>query len=144
MIDSPATVTAKSSPSASFTLLMAAYGAASLLHFAHNAIYLQEYPNLPTWLSSAQVWAAWFGVATVGLAAYLLMRLRYDVAGTATAAVWAAMGFDGLAHYSRAPFTAHTWAMNLTIWLEVVTAALLLVMLALRFRTRVRAPSRKA
>jgi hypothetical protein len=27
--------------------LMIVYGATSLLHFVHNAIYIQSYPNLP-------------------------------------------------------------------------------------------------
>jgi hypothetical protein len=45
----------------------------------------------------------------------------------ALVAIWAVLGFDGLAHYSAAPFSAHTAAMNLTIWLEVGSAALLLL-----------------
>ena len=39
---------------------------------------------------------------------------------------YALIGFGGLAHYLVAPVAAHSWAMNATIWLEVVTAALLL------------------
>ncbi len=31
------------------------YGAASLLHFAHNAIFLWQYPNLPVWLTAGSV-----------------------------------------------------------------------------------------
>ena len=117
-------------------ILMVAYGAASLLHFAHNAVFLEAYPNLPAWLSSARIWAAWIGVTSVGLVGYVLMRLGYQLAGLATAAIYGALGFDGLAHYSLAPFTAHTWTMNLTIWLEVVTAALLLIVLGGRFLRR--------
>jgi hypothetical protein len=41
-------------------------------------------------------------------------------------AVYAALGCDGLLHYTRAPMEAHTAAMNFTIWFEVVAAALLL------------------
>ena len=41
-------------------------------------------------------------------------------------AVYAAIGFDGLAHYTRAPLSAHTAMMNATIWLEAIAAALLL------------------
>ncbi len=124
-------------------ILMLAYGAASLLHFAHNAVFIEAYPNLPAWLSSARVWAAWIGVTSVGLVGYVLMRLGYQLAGLATAAIYGALGFDGLAHYSLAPFTAHTWTMNLTIWLEVVTAALLLIMLAGRFLCRLGVARRK-
>ena len=121
-------------------ILMLAYGAASLLHFAHNAVFVEDYPNLPAWLSSARVWAAWIGVTSVGLVGYLLMRLGYDLAGSATAAIYGALGFDGLGHYSLAPFSAHTWMMNLTIWLEVGTAALLLTVLAGRSLNRLGVP----
>ena len=41
-------------------------------------------------------------------------------------AVYAALGFDGLGHYALAPVSAHTTTMNVTIWLEVASAALLL------------------
>ena len=43
--------------------LMLVYGAASLLHFMHNAVYLRDYPNLPVWLTSAGVVGAWLVVA---------------------------------------------------------------------------------
>ena len=32
-------------------VLLFVYLAASLLHFAHNAEFLGDYPNLPTWLT---------------------------------------------------------------------------------------------
>jgi hypothetical protein len=118
------------------TILMLAYGAASLLHFAHNALYIDEYPNLPAWLSSAIVWEAWFAEAALGIAGYALMRLGYSLTGMAVAGFWAALGFDGLAHYARAPFAAHTAMMNLTIWLEVLAAALLLTVLVARVAAR--------
>jgi hypothetical protein len=115
------------------SLLMLLYGAASLLHFAHNAVFIDDYPGLPAWLSSARVWAAWFGVTSLGVAGYLLMRLDHRYTGLVVTAVYAGLGFDGLAHYSVAPFAAHTWTMNLTILLEVAAAAALVVVLVARF-----------
>jgi hypothetical protein len=41
-------------------------------------------------------------------------------------AIYTALGFDGLLHYGRAPISAHSFGMNLTIWIEVLTAALAL------------------
>ena len=41
--------------------------------------------------------------------------------------MYAAAGFGGLLHYTRAPFAHHTAAMNLTICTETATAALLLL-----------------
>lgn len=51
--------------------LMLVYGAASLLHFIHNAVYLHAYPNLPAWLTSGGVVTAWLLVAGVGVLGYL-------------------------------------------------------------------------
>ena len=119
------------------TLLMLVYGAASLLHFAHNAVYIDAYPNLPAWLSSADVWIAWFAEAAIGLAGYLLMRHGCALIGLGLVAAWAELGFDGLAHYTFAPVSAHTFAMNATIWTEVCSAALLLMVVARQFAKQV-------
>jgi hypothetical protein len=106
--------------------LMTLYCAASFLHFAHNAEYLADYPNLPAWLTRPQVYVAWLGVTAIGALGYLIRRTGHELAGLALVGTYAALGFDGLLHYGRAPVTAHTAAMSLTIWIEVATAALLL------------------
>jgi hypothetical protein len=111
-------------------ILLLAYGAASLVHYVHNAEFLLQYPNMPAWLSPAQVYAAWIGVTLVGVVGYLLVRRGYQLAGLLVIAAYAALGFDGLGHYGLAPLSAHTVTMNLTIWLEVAAASLLLVAVA--------------
>ena len=103
------------------------YFAASLLHFAHNAEYLADYPNLPAWLGRADVYLVWLGLAAVGVVGYALYRGGWRLAGLLLLGGYAAAGFDGLLHYTRAPFAAHTAAMNFTIWFEVATAGLLLI-----------------
>jgi hypothetical protein len=110
--------------------LMLVYGAASLLHFMHNAVYLRDYPNLPAWLTSTGVVAAWLVVAAVGVLGYLLYSRVSRVAGLITISAYAVLGFGGLDHYTVAPVSAHTVAMNLTILLEGVTAAVLLAFVA--------------
>jgi hypothetical protein len=118
-----------SDDSRSLALLFALSGAyclASLFHFIHNAEYLALYPNMPIWLSRAKVYAAWLAISAVGAFGIVLVRGRYAVAGFVLMAIYAALGFDGLGHYALAPISAHTLAMNLTIWCEVVTAAALL------------------
>ncbi|MEA2559086.1 MAG: hypothetical protein QOH06_590 [Acidobacteriota bacterium] len=107
--------------------LLLLYMAASLLHFTHNAEYISDYPNLPFWLSRVDVYLAWCGSAVVGILGYVLYRLGRRLSGLALLGAYAAFGFDGLLHYTRAPFSAHTTAMNFTIWFEVVAAALLLM-----------------
>ena len=119
--------------------LLAAYGFASLVHFVHNAEYLNGYPNLPAWLSRSVIYGAWCGITTVGLVGYTLYRRGRPFIGLWLLALYTSLGFDGLLHYRRAPHAAHTFAMNLTIWSEAAAAALAfmaVVTVGVRVRTR--------
>jgi hypothetical protein len=109
------------------TWLLALYGLASLMHFAHNAEYLHHYPNLPVWLSRFQIYGVWCAITAVGLVGYTLYRGRRAFLGLWLLVLYTSLGFDGLLHYRRAPLGAHTFAMNLTIWSEVAAAALALM-----------------
>ncbi len=121
----------KSRPgSGALPLLLLLYTAASLLHFVHNAEYLPDYPNLPASFSRLLVYGVWCLVAAVGVIGYLLYRNGHVRSGLAVLALYAALGLDGLLHYGRAPMSAHSAGMNLTIWTEVVAAALLLAAIA--------------
>jgi hypothetical protein len=111
-------------------VFLLAYGAASLFHHVHNAEFLTDHPNMPAWLSRVQVYAAWLGVTAVGLVGYLLMRWRYELTGLLALGTYGALGLYGLGHYFVAPLSAHTFTMNITIWLEVTTALLLLAAVA--------------
>ena len=119
----PAPATERASALAGVLLL---YAAASLLHFAHNAEYLADYPNLPDWLTRGGVYLAWGAQTAVGLLGYVMYRIGWRVTGLILLGIYACFGFDGLLHYTRAPFDAHTTAMNFTILFEVLAAALLL------------------
>ena len=114
--------------------LLLTYAAASLLHFAHNAEYLAEYPNLPHWLSPAWIYLAWLGISFIGVIGYFLLRRGLAVAGLALMIVYTALGFDGLLHYGRAPMSVHTAGMNMTIWIEVAAASAALSQVLLRIR----------
>ena len=119
-------------------ILLLGYAAASLFHHVHNAEFLHEYPNMPSWLSPVGVYAAWLGVTLVGVAGYLLLRRGFRIAGLLVIAAYGALGFDGLAHFSLAPLSAHSSTMHLTIWLEVATAAMLLIAVAVLLYRRSR------
>ena len=108
------------------TRWLLAHAAASLLHHIHNAQYLSEYPNLPPSLTRTGVYTAWLVEALFGLAGYVLLRTGRTQTGLVLVGAYALIGFGGLAHYLAAPVAAHSWAMHATIWLEVMTAALLL------------------
>src|ERR1700694_3533071 len=123
-----------------FLALTVVYFFTSLGHFSHNAEFLYEYPNLPAWLTRAKVYAAWTAITSVGVLGIFLIRRRFIAGGLLLIAVYAALGLDGLGHYSVAPMELHTLTANLTILSEVGAAALLLVvtlyLLALQLRHR--------
>jgi hypothetical protein len=77
-------------------------------------------------------------IGSIGLAGYLLMRRGHQFWGLAVVAIYAMLGFDGLLHYTLAPMGAHSWGMNLSIWFEVVTAAVLFALVLMRLRQSVR------
>jgi hypothetical protein len=108
------------------TFAFVAHCIASLVHFAHNAVYLDDYPNLPAWLTPAGVYASWLGLTAVGITGLALVRSGLRKAGLSVLALYALAGFGGLDHYTLASIRAHTLAMNLTIGLETLTASLLL------------------
>jgi hypothetical protein len=109
---------------------MLVYGAASLTHFVHNALYIDTYPNLPTWLTPAVVYTSWLMTVAIGAFGYWSCRRGSTVAGLTLIGVFAAAGFGGLDHYTRAPISAHSMTMNTTILGEVVAASALLVVIA--------------
>jgi hypothetical protein len=107
------------------------YLAASLLHFTHNAEHVRAYPNLPAWISRDSVYLVWLAITAVGAAGYLLYLRRGSTVGLVLMILYALAGLDGLLHYSRAPISAHTVAMNVTILFEAVMGLVLFVVLVL-------------
>lgn len=121
--------------------LLALYAGASLLHFTHNAEYLAQYPNLPASWTRPDVYLAWCCVAAVGLLGYVLYRGGFPRVGLTLLAIYGGLGFDGLLHYTRAPISHHSAAMNFTIWVEVAAAAVLLIAIAAVATCHIRAPA---
>ena len=109
---------------------MLVYGAASLIHFVHNAAFLNLYPNMPTWLTPFGVMGSWLVIAGIGAVGYWLFRKGLTVIGLGVIALYAALGFGGLDHYVIAPVSAHSLAMNATIVIEVIAASMLLAVVA--------------
>jgi hypothetical protein len=109
----------------SLIALVLVHAAASLLHFAHNAIFLGDYPNMPAWISPSGIYGVWLAEAALGLLGVLLLS-RGRRGGVVLIAIYAVLGLGGLDHYTLAPMSGHTLAMNVTIWLETGTAIALL------------------
>ncbi len=107
--------------------LAIAYGAASLFHHVHNAVFLSAYPNLPPSLTPARVMAAWLAQMVAGLVAYVLVRRGWLRSGLVLLAIFGALGYLGLLHYHLAAPGAHSGGMNASIGLEVAAGTALLV-----------------
>ena len=105
--------------------LTALYTFASLAHFTHNAEYLPYYPNMPAWITRETVYLVWLAIASVGAAGVALSLGRWRVAAALVLAAYGAFGLDGLAHYTLALCSEHTWVMNATIWFEAATGVVL-------------------
>jgi len=116
-------------PNRTLLALVLVHAAASLVHFVHNATFLADYPNMPIWITPGGIYAVWLAEAAVGAAGVWLF-LRGRMIGLALIAIYAVLGFAGLDHYMLAPISAHTVAMNATIWLETVTGVVLLAFAA--------------
>lgn len=129
-------------PSRWFWLLFAAYSVASLVHFTHNAEYIAYYPNMPRWIDTETVYLAWLGVASVGAVGLLAQHLkRYKLARVFFGG-YGALGLDGLAHYTLALCSEHTFIANVTIWAEVLSGLLLLLLCAVMLTRRFLSPAR--
>jgi hypothetical protein len=110
--------------------LITLYGATSLLHFVHNAVYIQDYPNLPKWITPLGVYASWCVIAVIGTLGYWLYRKVSRAYGLVAIAIYALLGLGGLDHYVLAPIGAHSVTMNATIIAEVSAASALLIFIA--------------
>jgi hypothetical protein len=110
------------------------YAAASLLHHLHNAAFVADYPDMSAGLTPRAIYIAWLAATALGAAGYLGLR-RYPLLGCTLLALYGAYGLGALLHYRLAPPSAHTLAMNATIVLEALMAAILLIAtLALAWR----------
>jgi hypothetical protein len=103
------------------------YCLAALIHFTHNAEFLSDYPNMPKWITRGGVYFVWAAEALIGAVGMLLLWRGFRQSGVVLLMLYAALGFDGLLHYSLAPMAAHTMAMNLTIWFEVLAGAWVII-----------------
>lgn len=121
-------------------LALAACAAATLVHHAHNAEFLDQYPHLPAWLSRTWVYVAWTATTGAGLLGYLLLRRGHRPAGLGLLFAYGCYGLDGLVHYALAPLSAHTAMMNASIWLEAAAGLVLLTLTVLVARKAERSP----
>lgn len=122
-------------------ILLLIYGAASYVHFVHNADFLSDYPNLPASWTRVGVYFAWIGMTILGVAGWIIVVLGYQLVGLSLLAVYAVLGLDSLGHYVLAPLSNYTVAMNSTILIEVSAAVLVLIEIVRKINTNKRVPT---
>ena len=108
-------------------MLVAVYFVASLAHFVHNAEFIAFYPNMPKGLTREHVYWAWMGVTSLGLAGFLAVHLGLQALGPLFVGAYGALGLAGLAHYSLALCSEHTFVTNATIWSEAASGFVLML-----------------
>jgi len=113
------------------TLLV--YTCATTTHFIHNGLSLARYPDMPDWISRTGVILTLMGVLAVGAVGYVLYHYGLNLTGLILIGVYAALGFDGLAHDSLASFSSHSPIMNFTILFAVSSAGVLVIALLKQF-----------
>ena len=102
---------------------------ASVLHYVHNVIYFQHYPETD-WLSAHIVDYVWFLMTFIGLAGVIaLINIRLSIA-KACFNLYALLNMLSLLHYAVDSDNVMTVAMHSFIWLEALCAAALLYYLA--------------
>ena len=69
--------------------VLMAYAAATLLHFAHNAQYLAQYPNLPASWSAPEVYFAWCCITALGVVGYVAYLREHRSFGLTFLALYA-------------------------------------------------------
>src|SRR5437763_599084 len=77
---------------------------------------------------------AWLAITSVGLVAFVFLRLRVRAVAIPLLGLYGAFGLDGLAHYTLALCSEHTVMANVTIWSEAIAGVLLLFASALGVR----------
>jgi hypothetical protein len=107
--------------------LMLAFAVASLIHFTHNAEFIADYPGLPKNWTTNGVYGAWLVMTLFGLIAWWLTHTKFKAVGLILVMLYAVCGLDSLGHYWVAPIHAHQTMMNVTIFLEVFCALVLLL-----------------
>ncbi len=120
--------TSPGSPSLRLEVLLLTYLVASFLHFIQDAEYARAYP-LSGWDSMSSVYITWLAISAIGALGYLIYRSALRWVGQMVLCLYAVVGFDGLFHYTRAPFSAYSRAMNISIWVETAMASILLIYL---------------
>jgi hypothetical protein len=112
--------------------LLLATVAASILHYADNLLFFEEYPE-PAWINRSLIDAFWFVMTPLAWIGYLLIRRGSGRAGTLVLLVFVGCNLLTLGHYRYAPMCSIGPRINTLIVLEAVLASVLALFLILPY-----------
>jgi len=89
---------------------------------------------MPSWITSDGVYLAWLVVTAIGIAGLVALQLRLHATAAVFMAFYGALGLDGLAHYTLALCSEHTFNTNVSIWSGALSGLRLLLASAVSAR----------
>lgn len=108
--------------------LLFATVAGSILHYADNLLFFEQYPE-PPWLNRSMIDAFWFLMTPLAWIGYRLIRRGSHHAGTLALLGYVAGNLLALGHYRYAPMCSIAPRINTFILLEAVLASVLAIFL---------------
>lgn len=119
--------------------LLLANVAASVLHYADNLLFFEQYPEYPepTWINRSIVDAFWFFMTPLAWFGYRLVRNGSLRRGQLLLLGYAFCNLLSLGHYRYAPMHEIAHRIHAFILLEAALAGVLIVYLASMSRTRI-------
>ena len=106
-----------------WVLLVTALG--SVLHYADNLLFFQEYPE-PPWINRSMIDAFWFVMTPLALAGWMAIRRGRPAGGLLLLLVYAVCNLLPLGHYLYAPLHVIGARIQAFIMLEALFAMALI------------------
>lgn len=98
----------------------------SILHYVDNIMYFEHHPE-PKWLNADLVDYFWFFMTPFSLIGlYLFYKNKYTM-GFIAIVLYCLMSLLVLGHYNYTPFFEISFKIHLFIWLEAISAFVLLI-----------------
>lgn len=113
-------------------LLLLAIVASSVLHYADNLLFFEQYPE-PPWINRHHIDAFWWFMTPLAYIGYFLIRRRSLRTGTATLLIYAVCNLLTLGHYLYAPLQDISLRIHTFIMLEATLAVVLVVFLIVNY-----------
>lgn len=118
------TVSASARWQRSLKWLLSATVAGSILHYADNLLFFEQYPE-PPWINRTMIDVFWFLMTPLAWIGYRLIRRGSHRAGTLVLLVYVGCNLLALGHYRYAPMCSVAPRINAFILLEAVLACVL-------------------